>query len=106
MSLKSGSPPDRNWWTIFIVHVVPLFTGTETTISPSRHFTCRWISGLTQGTPGVFVSSAMPTHYAAVNADARRPLDQLCYPVRMKESFDVVVIGAGPTGLACAIEAQ
>ena len=24
----------------------------------------------------------------------------------MKESFDVVVIGAGPTGLACAIEAQ
>src|SRR5215472_5228523 len=24
----------------------------------------------------------------------------------MKESFDVVVIGAGPTGLACAIEAR
>src|SRR6516165_8120679 len=24
----------------------------------------------------------------------------------MKDSFDVVVIGAGPTGLACAIEAQ
>ena len=24
----------------------------------------------------------------------------------MTESFDVLVIGAGPTGLACAIEAQ
>src|ERR1700742_4830547 len=24
----------------------------------------------------------------------------------MNESFDVVVVGAGPTGLACAIEAQ
>src|SRR5579883_985552 len=28
------------------------------------------------------------------------------YPVPMTESFDVVVIGAGPTGLACAIEAK
>jgi flavin-dependent dehydrogenase len=24
----------------------------------------------------------------------------------LKENFDVLVVGAGPTGLACAIEAQ
>src|ERR1700744_3119633 len=27
-------------------------------------------------------------------------------PERAKENFDVLVVGAGPTGLACAIEAQ
>src|SRR5271163_1436017 len=27
-------------------------------------------------------------------------------PSAVKESFDVLVVGAGPTGLACAIEAQ
>jgi len=26
--------------------------------------------------------------------------------MEQKESFDVLVVGAGPTGLACAIEAQ
>jgi SAM-dependent methyltransferase len=36
---------------MFIVQVVPLFTGTDTTMSPSRHCTLCWISGSTQPGP-------------------------------------------------------
>src|ERR1044071_5959278 len=36
---------------MFIVQVVPLFTGTETTMSPSRHCTRLWISGSIQPGP-------------------------------------------------------
>src|SRR5688572_29316135 len=49
MSAKSGSPPDRSWWTMFIIQVVPLLGGTDTTMSPSRHSICCWIVSLIHG---------------------------------------------------------
>ena len=42
---------------MFIIHVVPLFTGTEITMSPSRHATCCCI---VTSIHGIAISSGGP----------------------------------------------
>jgi len=50
MSLKSASPPVRSWWKMFIVHVVPLFAGTEIIVSVGRYSIFFWSGGFNQKT--------------------------------------------------------
>src|SRR5438876_2043091 len=72
MSAKAGSPPDRSWWTMFIIQVVPLLGGTDTTMSPLRHsIFCCIVSLIHGGGPagGPFCPAS------CVGALTRSPLD-------------------------------
>lgn len=98
---------------MFIVHVVPLFAGTETTMSPSRHRIRLWISGSTQPGPrGRSGGDAADADVDAVDDDGADGFDMVTVPpsattrATIERTDDSAYCGVPANGFRSAIRAS